>query len=558
MRKVSGQHHKKEEASLNLMEYARIIWRKKLHILIPIAAAAVVAIVGSRFLTPMYQVSTVIRIEDKQFFTREVARYVQTNDRRSLHDAEALAKLRADIESTSFLNQLIEQLGLDTNPQASRRLAERLARSGSELSAKELIERRLRSYLIKRIVTSRSGPGMFEIAFTDYNPEICYIVAGALADLYIQRERDSQMKNLKEASQFNDEQLALYKERLDQSERALQRFKQANSGSQMVTNPVNSANVRIAETLAMRISDEVSSGTDVVARIRRNILTFSNSIPSTRKVWEDMELNKLIGSLIARRQTQTLIELSGTMGRSQEVVDSQSDIAGIEMDIQHYLSSFVMQSYPDFRQDHQPLVAEYFFQNVVLESLKEQQKKLQGYINSFKSQLALTPQRERELASLTEEVEANRTLYNAFLGAKTSAQITEAVQSTDLGTTIEVVEQATKPLGPVKPNKTKILIFAILFGGAIGTGVLLLSEMTDTSFRSVEEVESVLGIKVVGTIPAFDSNVTWKKENSKTRMSVMAAIALAAVFISIMGFYYYGKSSEKEMLYMTRTEIIQK
>jgi hypothetical protein len=121
-----------------------------------------------------------------------------------------------------------------------------------------------------------------------------------------------------------------------------------------------------------------------------------------------------------------------------------------------------------------------------------------------------------------------------------------------------VVEPATKPLGPVKPNKLKILIFAILFGGALGTGVLLLSEMTDTSFRTVEEVEATMGIKVVGTVPSFDPNVTWKKENSKMRMTVMAATGIFAVTVAILGFYFYGKSTEKEMIYMSRTEIIQK
>ncbi len=558
MRKISSQHQKREETSLNLTEYGRIIWRKKLYILVPIAAAAVVAMIGSRFLTPMYEVSTVIRIEDKQFFTREVARYVQTSERRRMHDVEVLARLKADIESTSFLNQLIGQLGLDASPETRRRLAERLARSGSDLSASELIERRLRSYLTKRIMTRKAGPGMFEIAFTDYDPETCYIVAGAVADLYIQRERDTQMKNLREASEFNDEQLALYKERLDQSERALERFKQANTGSRLASNPVSETNMRNAETLLKRIDDEVGSGTDVVAGIRKNLLTFSSKIPSTGKIWEDMELTKLINNLIARRETQTLLELGGTTGRAQDMMDSQTEISELETAIQHYLSTFVRRSYPDYSPDQRPLVAEYFYQTVILESRKEQQKKLQSYIASFKSHLALTPQRERELAALMDEVETNRTMYNTFLSAKTSAQITEAVQSTDLGTAIEIVEPATKPLGPVKPNKMKIIIFALLFGGALGTGVLLLSEMTDTSFRTVEEVEAAMGIKVVGTIPSFDPNVTWKKENSKKRLTVMATAGICAVTIAILGFYFYGKSTEKEMIFMSRTEIIQK
>ncbi|MCK5619442.1 MAG: hypothetical protein KAJ17_08580, partial [Candidatus Krumholzibacteria bacterium] len=85
MRQVTGEEH--TGFHLNLTEYARVLWRKKHMLLVPLFFCVVVAYVGAKFLAPVYESSVVMRIENERVLNREVARIIQTQARRRLHDA---------------------------------------------------------------------------------------------------------------------------------------------------------------------------------------------------------------------------------------------------------------------------------------------------------------------------------------------------------------------------------------------------------------------------------------------------------------------------------------
>jgi polysaccharide biosynthesis transport protein len=71
--------------------------------------------------------------------------------------------------------------------------------------------------------------------------------------------------------------------------------------------------------------------------------------------------------------------------------------------------------------------------------------------------------------------------------------------------TIEILNTAEPARFPSKPNWMLNMTFAFLFGGVLAVGTAVLLEYFDTSFHSVTEVESKLGLPVLGVIP-FVSN----------------------------------------------------
>ena len=149
---------------------------------------------------------------------------------------------------------------------------------------------------------------------------------------------------------------------------------------------------------------------------------------------------------------------------------------------------------------------------------------------------------EREFNRLMHEVETNRAIYQAFIESKTSAQISEAVQSTNLGVRINIVEKAERSLTPVKPDKIKIILLALIFGIASGLGAILITEYMDDSFRSVDEVERILKIPVLGTVPKTVSHFTW--ERKKQGKIVLLWIVGLFLFVSIVSgaLYIYARS----------------
>jgi uncharacterized protein involved in exopolysaccharide biosynthesis len=547
MRQIKGEEHTGFE--FNLTEYARVLWRKKHMLLVPLFFCVVVASVGSKFLAPVYESSVVLRIENEQVLNQELARIIQQQARRRMHDAEMLSRLRADLTGGNFLDHLSMLLGFHKDPRLIQ--SAQRAREGQtvtqDVSVQELVLRSLRGVLRKKIEVGRTGPGLFRVSYLDANPEACYIVADAIVKLYIEEQEKMKMMGLREVSDFSDEQLAVYKERLDNSERLLEEFQRRTSKQILTSNPVANPNIGAAETLLRQLEIEVADGQHVVDGIKARLMEYINFVPPEKLIQGDPAVNNMAQELITQLDAELLAQLQGGGTVALGGTGAALAIVQLQGDIQSRLNDLIRETYPDIEQDYRPLIDEYFYQVIRLRSHEEKLAKLNVYVDAYREQVRLAPQLTSELQRLQANVAGDRTLYETFLKAKTSTQIDEAAQNTQLGSTMSIVEDATFPLSPVKPSKTKILALAILFGLTIGGGGLILTEFTDSSFKTVEEVEQQLELRVIGTIPRVEeSGVEWHGDNRKRRLAVWAATIIALTAVSIFAFYFYGKSTKEQ------------
>jgi len=69
---------------------------------------------------------------------------------------------------------------------------------------------------------------------------------------------------------------------------------------------------------------------------------------------------------------------------------------------------------------------------------------------------------------------------------------------------IQVIDEAEVPALPVKPNKTLNIAISIILGMMLGAFIIFLIEFFDNTIKTPEDVESILGLNVLGTIPTFD------------------------------------------------------
>jgi len=70
-------------------------------------------------------------------------------------------------------------------------------------------------------------------------------------------------------------------------------------------------------------------------------------------------------------------------------------------------------------------------------------------------------------------------------------------------TTVEIVERAVAPdiREPVSPNLLVIMILSIFLGAGMGVGLAFFIEYLDTSVKTIDEVEKLMGVPVLGVIP---------------------------------------------------------
>jgi capsular polysaccharide biosynthesis protein len=115
-----------------------------------------------------------------------------------------------------------------------------------------------------------------------------------------------------------------------------------------------------------------------------------------------------------------------------------------------------------------------------------------------------------------EQMEASQMLLLSYKGSdpKQAEQIVNTVgqvsserisTSSVIASNIEanVAERAIVPEVPVSPQPLRNGLLAAVFGLMLGTGLALLMEYLDYSWRSPEEVEQISGVPTFATIPEF-------------------------------------------------------
>ena len=67
-----------------------------------------------------------------------------------------------------------------------------------------------------------------------------------------------------------------------------------------------------------------------------------------------------------------------------------------------------------------------------------------------------------------------------------------------------MVEEATRPGSPIRPRKQLALLMSLLVGLGLGIAAAVTIEYFDTSVKSPEDIERVLGLPVIAVVPLFE------------------------------------------------------
>ena len=527
------------EQKIDIHTYWKIFWRKKYYFFVPIALSLAISIAGVRMLTPLYQSFTLLSIEDKNILEQTMGRYITGVEERSREmNMRYRAIIETRLQSRGFLESVVKDLGLNRSPELLQAMRQMNGVDVEGAELENLLMRRLVFMLREKISIENPNSGFFRVGVYDTDPKTAYILASTISEEFIESMRQARLAGIRQAGAFSDEQLAIYKEKLEASERELTDVRREMMDRNVESNPVNAENLHYAEALKNSLTADIEQNEIALNRVRSRLISIFDLVPSTDKLADDETVLNLENRLLAHGGEQLLQDLE----RAQETssMDEQFDFLGEEL--RRSISDIVIEEYKTFSSEIRPLITEYFYQQKLLGFYRSKYRRLQGYIDQHRMNTKRMPILEREFNRLSGEVETNRAIYQAFLESKASAQITEAVQNTNLGFHISIVEQADMPLDPVKPEPLKIVLVALLFGASCGIGSILVTEYMDDSFRSVEEVQRFLKIPVLGTVPKTISSFSWERKKRGKAILIWIVGLFLFVLIVTATLFIYEKS----------------
>ncbi|UCG61994.1 MAG: hypothetical protein JSV52_01515 [Candidatus Zixiibacteriota bacterium] len=487
----------KSTKQIDLREVLAIVRRRKWLVILPLVIITAVSFASTYFLEPKYQSFTVIWIDKPSSVSRELLSIV--GERRETHDemqSRTLA-LQTEITSKNFLEQLIRDLKLDDDPEITRQ-AYKMRESTPEYSLEQIRNSILVEKLRGQISVAFHGWDQIRITVESNDPVKARDMADRLAEILEREKAKYEMEKILDNQSFTDQQL-----------------EKTEYYYQLALDSLNSARARLSR---LQLPDNIAA--------EGNQAAISASLDRTRLDREDAERD--LASLRARldefslggarlRYTDTIVELRTTIDglistygsmteqygwNEQNVIDVNIRINNNVRQLEQIIGAAVARQYASYPTNQQELLTRYFVVQENVDILTSKEKRLRQPLVELEQRIVIIPRLESEILELENRVENARRYRDAFRSEERTAGIlSEQVKDR---VKYKVIEPAQLPLSPFWPDKKKIIVIGFVLGLALGAVFVFLTELFDNSFRKVEDVEEVLGVKVLATIPRID------------------------------------------------------
>lgn len=345
-------------------------------------------------------------------------------------------------------------------------------------------------------VSRIGGTSVLAVGYTNPDPAEAARIAQAFADAYLDDQLDARYEATRRAGGWLQGRIEELRQRSLASDLAVQKFRADNglitADGRLVTDQqlsdlnsqLTTAQSEVSTTKARydRIAALVDSG-DANAVVTGSI---DNSIISTLRT-KYLDADKREGEIAARLGSshQQAVRLRAEMEEYRRLMFSE-------------LGRLAQSYYSDYQ--------------IAL----SREAAAQARVKTATSVTAGANELQVQLRELEREADTYRSLYQTFL-----QRYQEAIQQQSFPISeARVISRAYPPDRPSKPRKTLVMALALLFGGALGSGLATLREFRDRFYRTGEQAREDLGVEVLGLVPHVRSNAKVRQTVGSLREAV--------------------------------------
>ena len=475
---------------IDLLAYWHILLKRRWLILGIVGVSVALALVATLMATPMYRATTVMRLDsaDQQILPMTGNSMAGIN-----WDPEFLTTQYALLQSRTLAERVADDLNL--NAEAIARLQpeswlQRLkglvspassaaAAAASKVDATDA-EREWVTGIIRgglTVVPVRDSR-LVNLNFTSPVPQFAARAANAVADGFIASELDSRFGASNYAKTYLEDQLALVKSRLEDSERELVAFAQkenlvtSEGGQSLVGQNLSDLNTSLAAAQSQRIRAQ-----------SRWQAASAGAIP------QDMLGNSMMSEL----QTQRA-QLQRTY--QEKLQTFKPDYPEMQA-LQGQLDELAKQISAELASIRASVKSQY-------DAALSEERLLTSQLGSLRSETLDVDNRSIQYNILKREVDTNRQLYDGLL-----QRFKEVGVASDLRpSNISIVDRAQVPGGRFSPNVMLNTLIGLALGLMLGVLLAFVLEFLDDTLKTPDDIERRLGLTVLGIIPKLAGKQT--------------------------------------------------
>jgi len=519
----------------------QIIRRRRFYLILPVLVIGSVLGAGVTTISPLYQSSVRILLEDRSTGT-DVDK-LMTREARRVRDLENLVMVRETLMSQQLLTRVIRNLQLrnDKEIQEQARILQETKLPDQTLSL--IAERLLVDRLRHKLIVSYQEGNLFLISMEDNDPYTAYKLTEAVTEAFVEEMNRRRVEGLIETTSFTDQQLESARQNLKAAEAELEKFKRTRVIQETLTNnPVNEKNSRQAEGILQNVKLDLTENGREITRIDNELFSMLDSPPRNLRFRDDPQVQGIRDRLEALEQQDYVSQLSGTVSTASGITPEQQRIGVQRNRLNTRMLEIMSDNYPNLPKHALEILARKAELMVVDEVLRKHQDKIQGEYDAYQQRIKKKPALEAELRRLEQKVSQEESIYNHLIDAENSNELRLAANESGFGISVRVLEPAYKAIAPFKPDKKKIALMGVVLALGIGMGAIFLAEYVDSSFKDVDEVEHILGLRVVGTLPRFADTYEWSLKKRRTVFVWRTAFIVTLVTAMVLFVLYYRQA----------------
>ena len=452
-----------------------------------------IVILYNEFVPPVYRTELSVMYEE---LIQPIpnTEYFRTNERRET----LLSNQVEEIKSKQFTYDVTEKLPQDVV--ATFKVPEEIRSSNSKI---KYVSADIMAHMDVETATNNSN--LIRITYENTDPEVALTIGEAIADVVSTRAIELRKMNISSTRQLIEDQLTLYKVKLDSTESKLRDFKENNKISSLnqeteqLLKKITEAEVLLTSAMANKQSVE-----NQLEFVQNKINVQQEELIPMATETITPRMDKLKEKLVDLEIQKTDLVMRGYSTNHPKIMKLDEDINVTRKSLSFETREMIqrgkfvdpLSQLKEFLQDAITLEAD-------LNAYSAQVNTLQNILYKYEKEIETLPDLELQLARLIRDVNTNEKIYTMLLEERERARIVEAQNTGN----IRIVDSPELPMNPVRPRKVLNIIISLLIGFIIGSMVVFIVELTDSGLRTSEEIEDYTELAVLGTIPRFKANV---------------------------------------------------
>ena len=486
-----------KEERVELVEYWRSISRRKWSVAGLALAITLLTAVIVYSIKPVYRSTAVMLIEtgkSKVVSVEEVYGGVSANREFFQTQAEIM-------RSRELARKVIVKLGLTKHPEFDPRQQEPslwrkwAAPLGIDADPGEITEATaekavLEQFLRQLVVEPVRLSQLIRISFESPDKEFSARVANSVAEAFIENDLEARFQMTQKAADWLNSRVAGLRQKLTESEKALQDYRERE---------------RIVEAKGLAVSSAGRQLDDLSVKIveaRQRRAETENAYNQVRALRGTANAN--FETIPAVLRNPLYIESKRAEGETEKKVSELAQRYGKEHPRMVQVEGELRSARENTRRQVENIVAAL---SKEYEVARANEAAVERSLGDARGQIQGINRKEYQLGILEREVASNKQLYDMFIGRFKETSATNDLQSA-VG---RVVDRAFATDIAARPKKAQIIGIAFVLALLFAIVVALLLDRLDNTIKTSEDVENRLGIGLLSAVPI----VSGRKDTAK-------------------------------------------